>query len=84
MTYQDLPLKFLVKHDLHFVCNVVFVLQALYLVAATTKGNSTLGFRFASPTFYPMRPNETQMNSFVFNVLVLNACSLGIVQFMAE
>lgn len=77
-------LEFLLERNDDFLCNFIFVTLALYLLAATIKGNSTLGFRFASPTFYPMRSNETQMNSFVFNVLILNACSLGITQFCCQ
>lgn len=50
----------------------------------TYKGNSTLGFRFASPIFYPMRENETQLNSFIFNMFILNVSSIAIVLFCCD
>ena len=77
--YVDTLMKFLiVEHDLAYLGNIIFICMTLYMFVAVVKGNSTLGFRFASPLFYPMRPNETQLNSFMFNILLLNACSLGI------
>ena len=79
--YIDSVMGYFVEKDLDYVSNVIFISMALYLLAVTIKGNSTLGFRFASPLFYPMRENETQMNAFVFNVLLLNACSLGITEY---
>lgn len=58
--------------------------MAGYLLAVTFKGNQTIGFRFASPTFYPMRANETQLNSFMFNILILNASSLGATMYVCD
>lgn len=66
------------------VSNLIFMTQAIYLLMATYKGNSTLGFRFASPLFYPMRENETQLNSFIFNMQILIASSLAIVLFCCD
>ena len=60
------------------MANLIFVLMGLYITACCFKGNQTLGFRFASPTFFPMRSNETQFSSFMFNVLILNLCSMPI------
>mmetsp|Transcript_8545 Transcript_8545/g.14409 ORF Transcript_8545/g.14409 Transcript_8545/m.14409 type:complete len:160 (-) Transcript_8545:4-483(-) len=74
-------MEFALKKDLDYLCNLFFVSMAFYLLAVTIKGNATLGFRFASPLFYPMRENETQFNSFMFNVLLLNACSLAITEY---
>lgn len=76
--YVDKLMKFILEKDLGYLANVIFICMTLYMFVAVVKGNSTLGFRFASPLFYPMRPNETQLNSFMFNILLLNACSLGI------
>jgi hypothetical protein len=77
--YINLLMGKALENDLDYVCDVIFVSMALYLVFVTLKGNETLGFRFASPLFYPLRKNETQLNSFVFNVLLMNTCTLGIV-----
>lgn len=60
---------------------IVIIFQCLYLMVVVQKGNQTIGFRFAAPTFYPMRENETQMNSFIFNILITNATSLAICMF---
>jgi hypothetical protein len=76
--YVDLLINFTLNKGLDYVSNLIFLSMAFYLLAVTIKGNMTLGFRFASPLFYPMRKNETQMDSFMFNVWLLNACSLGI------
>ena len=72
------------ENNLSYMANVIFVAMTLYLFATTFKGNQTIGFRFASPTFYPMRSNETQLNAFMFNILILNASSLGATMFCCE
>ena len=66
------------------IANLIFLLQVIYWLLATLKGNSTLGFRFASPLFYPMRANETQLNSFIFNMFILNVSSLAITLYCCE
>ena len=81
--YIDNLMKFTLERNQDYLCDLIFCSMALYLLAVTIKGNQTLGFRFASPLFYPLRKNETQLNAFMFNVLLLNACSLGIVQYCA-
>ena len=77
-------MKYTVKHNMGFISNLIFISMALYLYAVAQKGNSTIGFRFASPTFYPMRSNETQMNSFMFNILINNAVSLAVSMFCCD
>jgi hypothetical protein len=52
-------LKWLGSRGLGYIQNIIFISLAGYLLAVTFHGNQTIGFRFASPTFYPMRPNET-------------------------
>lgn len=52
-------MSYFLGKDMDYLCNIIFIGMALYLLAVTIKGNSTLGFRFASPLFYPMRENET-------------------------
>jgi hypothetical protein len=57
--YVDDLMGYLVRKDQVDLCNVIFVSMTVYLLVTTVKGNSFLGFRFASPLFYPMRKNET-------------------------
>lgn len=66
------------ENKLGYLANIIFIFLSLYFLICNIKGNSTLGFRFASPLFYPMRENETLFASFMFNVLVLNISSVGI------
>lgn len=79
--YINKILQVCLDNNLGYFCNLIFISLAVYLLAVTFKGNQTIGFRFASPTFYPMRPNETQLNSFMFNILLMNACSLGVTMY---
>ena len=82
--YPDIPsilLKFCLEKNQYYVANVIFICMAMYLMAVVMKGNTTIGFRFASPTFYPMRTNETLLSSFLFNIAILNACNLGITMY---
>ena len=82
--YPDIPtilLKFCMENNQYYLANIIFICMAMYLVAVVMKGNTTIGFRFASPTFYPMRTNETLLSSFLFNIAILNACNLGITMY---
>jgi hypothetical protein len=82
--YPDIPnilLKFCMDGKQYYAANVIFICMAVYMFAVVMKGNTTIGFRFASPTFYPMRTNETLLSSFLFNIAICNACNLGIVMY---
>lgn len=79
--YLNKVLEYFRTNNQNYASNIVFMCSVLYLLAVTQKGNQTIGFRFASPTFYPMRPNETQLSSFLFNILILNCSSLGVTLF---
>ena len=76
-----IALDYCIENNQQFVANVIFICMAVYLFTVTFKGNTTIGFRFASPTYYPMRPNETLLSSFLFNIAILNACNLGITMY---
>ena len=77
---QNNLIALLMENGLDSLVMILYLLLAIYLLIVTIKGNSDLGFRFAIPTFYPMRSNETQMNAFLFNILIMNACCLSIAQ----
>lgn len=51
----------------------------LYLVFCVMKGNVKFGIRFVIFTFHPMKKNETWMNSFLFNVLLILISSSAVV-----
>jgi LMBR1 domain-containing protein 1 len=55
-----------------------------YILACCIKGNSKFGLRFFFFTFYPMCPNETFVNSFLFNALLLNLEAFAFTQFMTN
>jgi hypothetical protein len=78
----DKVLNFLLVNNMGYLANILFIGISIYILICSIKGNSTLGFRFASPLFYPMRENETLFNSFIFNVLILNTNSLGVFYFL--
>ena len=80
----DALIKVFMDSKSYSIANIIFVQMGLYLTACIFKGNQTMGFRFASPTFYPMRSNETQMSSMMFNVLILNLCSMPIMFSVCE
>lgn len=82
MNLFDNVLNFFLHNEMGYLANILFLAISLYILICSVKGNSTLGFRFASPLFYPMRENETLFNSFIFNVLILNSNSLGIFYFL--
>lgn len=82
--YLNLLLKYLMDQQVDQMCNLIFIAMSLYMLAVTIQGNYKIGFRFAIPTFFPMRQNETQFASFMFNILILNCCSLAITQYCAD
>ena len=48
------------------------------MLLASLKGNFTYGSRTACFTFHALTPNETQLNSLLFNALLLNIFSTAI------
>jgi len=65
---------------LSFITNALFIMTVLYLQASATAGNDYYGRRLAFFTFYPMTPNETLYNSFLFNALLINFIDAAVVQ----
>jgi len=66
------------------ICDGIIIFNAFYLLLAALHGNQTLGFRFSCFTFYPLRSNETQLNSFLFNALISNTLTSSIIQFNCQ
>ncbi len=67
-----------------FFAAIVYTYLILYLVWAVIKGNIKFGLRIPFIVrFYPMKPNETWMNSFLFNIILMLMASAGITQFAA-
>ena len=68
-----------------FLSAAVFAGILIYLLFCTIKGNFKMGIRVPGVfTLHPMkyfcksRPNETFMNSFLFNVLLILICSISL------
>lgn len=64
-----------------FIATFLYSYFILYLVWAVVKGNVKFGIRIPLVVrFYPMKKNETWMNSFLFNIIMLLIASVGITQ----
>lgn len=63
---------------------VAFATWAYYLLWCVIKGNFKLGVRFLIWKIYPMELNNTMMNSFLFNTLMILICSVPTVQFCVQ
>lgn len=64
-----------------FLSTFLYAYFILYLVWAVVKGNIKFGIRIPMIVrFYPMKPNETWMNSFLFNIIMILLASVGITQ----
>ncbi|CDW87933.1 UNKNOWN [Stylonychia lemnae] len=74
----------LIDMKLSIFGSFIFVIMAFYLLIISVKGNSTYGYRTACFTFYPITENETQLNSFLFNAMLMNVLTTYIVQFTCE
>ena len=61
-----------------------FALFSFYLIFCVIKGNQALGLNFLIFTVHPMKLNGTLMSSFLFNTLLIVACSLACIQFCAS
>jgi len=68
-----------------FVATAIFAFLAIYLIWAVTKGNVKFGLKIPFLfTLHPMIPNETLMNSFLFNVWLIIVSSIACVQFVTN
>lgn len=62
-----------------FLClSHFFVFLAFFFINATVVGNTTMGERFATFTFYPMEKEQTLLNSFLANTAYKNMVCTGV------
>lgn len=67
------------KGNAGFLAALLFAAMMVYLLFCTIKGNFKCGLRIPFLiSLHPMKVNETFMNSFLFNVLLLLVCSLSL------
>ena len=66
---------------LTIVMSHIFISLSFFFIVATAHGNTTVGQRFATFTFYAMRENETLLNSFLANSAFNNVVSTGVKQY---
>lgn len=64
-----------------FIATAIFGALSLYLLWCCQKGNIKFGLRFFCCTIHPMKENETWMNSFMFNIILLLLCATSVTQF---
>eukprot|EP01016_Furgasonia_blochmanni_P033063 TRINITY_DN3424_c0_g2_i4.p1 TRINITY_DN3424_c0_g2~~TRINITY_DN3424_c0_g2_i4.p1 ORF type:complete len:483 (+),score=109.01 TRINITY_DN3424_c0_g2_i4:66-1514(+) len=69
---------------LGFIATAFFAGFTLYLLWCTTKGNIKFGLKIFLISLHPMKLNETWMNSFLFNVLMILLTSVSVTQFCAS
>ena len=60
-----------------------FALFCFYLMCCVIKGNVKLGLNFVFVTIHPMKIGATLMSSFLFNVALVDLCSIAVIQFCA-
>jgi len=61
------------------LATILFALIGYYMMIAAIKGNVRVGMRVLCFTFYPLLPNETFVNSFVFNAILMNLWMFALV-----
>lgn len=74
-------LIYMEEHNAGFVGTFIFAYLCLYMLWSVQKGNIKFGIRLPfCCRFHPMKENETWMNSFLFNVILLSIASVGVIQ----
>ena len=63
---------------------VMFIMIGYYLFFCTVQGNIKVGLRFFSFTFYPLVPQETFMNSFLINAMLMNVYMYSLIYFIVD
>lgn len=77
-------LESLENSSVSVLATVLFAFIGYYLMLATIKGNVRIGMRLLCFTFYPLLPNETFVNSFIFNAMLMNLWMFALVQFLTD
>eukprot|EP00916_Digyalum_oweni_P006925 GHVL01011824.1.p1 GENE.GHVL01011824.1~~GHVL01011824.1.p1 ORF type:complete len:516 (-),score=48.93 GHVL01011824.1:435-1982(-) len=63
---------------------ISFAFLLLYLLACVIKGCFKFGMRFFILPIHPMRPGDTTLNSFLFNITMILLSSSALVQFSLD
>ncbi len=66
------------------LATILFAFIGYYMMFAAMKGNVRVGMRVLCFTFYPLLPNETFVNSFIFNAMLMNLWMFALIQFMTD
>lgn len=91
--YDGFPLYTFFNHSLNacetfgttFISTAILSVLMLYLLFATVTGCFKVGVTIPFlMTFHPMIPNETWMNSFLFNIAVILFSSVSITHFSSQ
>lgn len=69
---------------LDFFSTAAFDLLAVYILWANIQGNLKFGLRFYWQTFYPLQPNETFLNSLVFNIWFVHLWTMTLGQYLTQ
>eukprot|EP00347_Sterkiella_histriomuscorum_P002802 403366747 len=84
LSYLNSIMIILIDNKVSIIGSIIFIIMAFYLLVISVYGNFTYGYRTACFTFYPITENETQLNSFMFNAMLMNVLTTYIVQFTCE
>lgn len=77
-------LDWLSDNNMDFIAATMFVVLSFYMLTAAFRGNVKFGLRFVFMSFYPMEENETYLNAFAFNAILMNIWGMSLVQFMCD
>jgi LMBR1 domain-containing protein 1 len=77
-------LELLEQSKVSVLATILLALIGYYMMIAAIKGNVRVGMRVLCFTFYPLLPNETFVNSFIFNAILMNLWMFALVQFLTD
>lgn len=77
-------LEYLETSSASVLATILFAFIGYYMMLAAIKGNVRVGMRVLCFTFYPLLPNETFVNSFIFNAILMNLWMFALVQFLTD
>jgi LMBR1 domain-containing protein 1 len=76
---------YLQTHNAAFVATILYGFLVLYLLWCLQKGNFKVGLQIPFLVrLHPMKENETWMNSFLVNIILLLLGSVAVTQFSAQ
>lgn len=81
-SFLNKMLTFFQNIGVGFLSTTFFSLLCMYLLWCTIKGNLKFGLRIMMcMEVHPMKKDETYMNSFLFNIMMIMICSVSVTQF---